>query len=166
MPQSARKFLNLHSSSEQQLSLRAVLLAFLLMNAVLAVAGMALVFWPDIFAPGLRLGLLLAGSELLILLLAYLFIVRQAHALAGCSHALQREFERLREGDLTVRVKLRKDDYFKETTAFLNEVVDDLESRVSRMNELVEKAARGEADTKRLTEEMQKELAFFKVRER
>ena len=78
-----------------------------------------------------------------------------SHRIAGPLYRLEKDVERIREGDLSVRFAIRRNDELQALPAILNDMVGALKSRISNMKRaadeaeaMLDKGALGVAKTK------------------
>jgi len=104
-------------------------------------AGEVGVVAPDVVE---QLGLLngvIARSAIVISVLSFLFALYMTHYIAGPIYRFERTFERLRAGDLSVQVRLRKRDEFQEVARLFNESLVSVRQQIRRERDGVDAAA-------------------------
>ena len=149
-----RKLLRIKNDFQQKLILQTLSAVFISINVIviylfLGPLSSGLVR-TDIIGP------VIAILEVVTFVIVYRFSLIASHRIAGPMFVLERGMKRLAEGDLTVELKLRKNDNFHETIETFNLTVADLRERIIRVNKLI-----NEPDDQVVMEEAKIALAEF-----
>lgn len=72
----------------------------------------------------------IAGLEVLLIVGVWWGSLLASHKVAGPVYVIVRQMEKLAEGDLTARVKLRKNDMFQFEAVAINQCIEELQARL------------------------------------
>lgn len=131
-----RKLLRIKNDFQQKLILQTLSAVFISINVIVIY-----LFLGPLSSGIVRtdiIGAVIAILEVVTFVIVYRFSLIASHRIAGPMFVLERGMKRLAEGDLTVELKLRKNDNFHETIEIFNLTVADLRERVIRINKLLE----------------------------
>jgi methyl-accepting chemotaxis protein len=113
--------------------LEVILVTFIFINMLVIVSFFALETIQDLFKLKLTLALALSLGELGGLGIVYYFSLKSSHKIAGPIYMIERRLNEVAAGDLTVRLKLRKNDHFHDTCDVLNNCVSSLQNKVNEV---------------------------------
>lgn len=127
--------------------------------------------WPELIRVSVNLpasGYLLVGlAEIALLAIVVVVSIRQSHRIAGPVYGIARDVRRMGEGDLTVQVRLRDHDEFREEADAINEAMHSIRVRVRSIKEHVASlsAATEPSERDRFAEMLSGELAELQTEE-
>jgi len=84
-------------------------------------------------------------SVLGVIVLLGLYSIIVSHQIAGPIYRFERTLEEIREGNLSLRIQLRKRDELKDFGSQLNETLDFLNGQIRRANQIAEEAEKQQA---------------------
>ena len=151
--------------------IQSILLTFIGLNSVI-ISGYLLIEWYGPFQNQAPIfALVVAVLELVGVYVVFYYSRRISFRVAGPIYAIEKRLSILSEGDLTMRIKLRKGDYFHEFGDRINDLVDTYERRMIKLkmiaHELGEGGERLSAERKKeLMALLNSELAYFQCGEK
>jgi methyl-accepting chemotaxis protein len=113
---------------QYQYALFAVLVSVLLVNLFVVINALL----PGSQGYPLSTGhtMIIAGLEVLLIVGVWWGSLLASHKVAGPVYVIVRQMEKLAEGDLTARVKLRKNDMFKFEAVAINQCIEELQTHL------------------------------------
>jgi len=142
-----RKITLIKRNFQNDLIIKTVLTTFITLNIILTVAYMM-------------------GLELFFGVVIYYIGRRISFHIAGPIYALERSLKLVHEGDLTVNLKLRKGDNFKEVSDVLNDMIVTYREQLQALKEIINEI-KIKADNQQITsaefDALDEKLSFFKL---
>lgn len=83
----------------------------------------------------------IAALEVLLILGVWWGSLLSSHKIAGPVYVIVRQMEKLAEGDLTARVKLRKNDMFRFEAVAINQCIEELQAHLSEVKNIAQALA-------------------------
>lgn len=125
----------INSKFQYQYSLVAVLLTVVLVNLFVIINA----FVPDSMGFSLTTAqsLLLAFIELILIGGVWWGSLIASHKIAGPFFVIVKQMEKLADGDMTARVRLRKKDVFQDEAVTINNCIEELQERLHDVKEIV-----------------------------
>ncbi len=125
----------INSKFQYQYSLVAVLLTVVLVNLFVIINA----FVPDSMGFSLTTAqsLLLAFIELILIGGVWWGSLIASHKIAGPFFVIVKQMEKLADGDMTARVRLRKKDVFQDEVVTINNCIEELQERLHDVKKIV-----------------------------
>jgi methyl-accepting chemotaxis protein len=89
--------------------------------------------------------LLVAGLEIILMAGVWWGSLKASHKVAGPVYAIVQQMEKLAEGDLTARVRLRKKDMFKLEAVTINQCIEELQEHLLDVKKIAQELESHEA---------------------
>lgn len=145
-----------NSQFQHQYALLSVIAAVLLVNTFLIVSA---------FLPNSQGYSLSAPNTVFIVCLEVLLLVGvwwgsllASHKIAGPVYVMVRQMEKLAEGDLTARVRLRRKDAFQVEAVAINQCIEELQGHLCEVRDLAQALEQGDAQNRDNQESIIKQL--------
>ena len=142
--------------------------ALLIVSAVVLltnIALMALRYYPETpLVITTNVALIIAALELVLICGVWYVGLKISHRIAGPVYVFTRELDKLANGDLRARMRLRKKDQFMHAAALMNTSLDLLESRIREIQEIstqLNHEGLSADETRQLLVKLDHSLAYF-----
>lgn len=153
----------INSQFQYQYALLTALAAVLLVNAFLIISA---------FLPNSQGYSLSTGNTVLVVCLEVVLIVGvwwgslfASHKIAGPVYVMVRQIEKLAEGDLTARVRLRRKDAFQVEAVAINQCIEELQNNLHEVSalarELEQQGSQGTEKQDALIKQLNQKLSLF-----
>lgn len=153
----------INSQFQYQYALLTALAAVLLVNAFLIISA---------FLPNSQGYSLSTGNTVLVVCLEVVLIVGvwwgslfASHKIAGPVYVMVRQIEKLAEGDLTARVRLRRKDAFQVEAVAINQCIEELQNHLHEVSalarELEQQDSQGTEKQDALIKQLNQKLSLF-----
>lgn len=130
------KIVNPHYQYHNALGM--VLFAIIAFNVIIVAASLVSGLYGGVRWPT-SVYLVIAGGEVLVLVVAWFLAIRFSHRVAGPVYAIGRELDKLSGGDLRIAIHLRPRDEFHDTVERINRGVAHIHDEVAGIKALVAK---------------------------
>jgi len=127
----------INSSFQYQYALLAVATSVLLVNLFVIVN--ALLPGSEGFLLSTQHILLIAGLEIILIGGVWWGSLAASHKIAGPVYVIVQQMEKLAEGDLTARVRLRKKDMFRLEAVVINQCIEELQEHLLEVKTIAQK---------------------------
>jgi len=161
-----RKITLIKSNFQNDLIIKTVLTTFITLNVILTIAYM---MTSSLFSNPFAIQTFmqyLAGLELFFGAVIYFIGRRISFHIAGPVFALERSLKLMHDGDLTVNLKLRKGDNFKEVSDALNDTIVTYREQLQALKEIINEI-KIKTDNQQVTsaefDALDEKLSFFKI---
>lgn len=126
-----RRTLKVKDKFQDRMILEVVLVTFVFINMLVISGLVTMETMQDLLNLKVTLAVALTVGELSGLGFIYYFSLKASHRIAGPVFMIERRLSEIANGDLTVQLKLRKEDHFQETSDELNNCVNSLREKIS-----------------------------------
>lgn len=133
-----RRILKVKNKFQDQMILEIILVSFIFINMLVMLSFFAMDTIRDLFRLKFTLAVALACGELGGLIIIYLYTLKTSHKIAGPVYMIERRLGEIAKGDLTVSLKLRKNDHFHDTADVLNTSVEQLRGKILKVRSAAE----------------------------
>ncbi|OOZ38644.1 hypothetical protein BOW53_14715 [Solemya pervernicosa gill symbiont] len=111
--------------------------------------------------------LIIGLAELFIVGIVYFLGIRLSHQVAGPVYVVSNSLEKMGDGDLSFKVRLRKRDFFREVEGDFNDNVEKLRERIVALKTIAQKLegslGEGQQDAQELVGELKTKLDELKT---
>lgn len=122
---------------QHSLILSTLLITLISLNFIIIVAGLLDTKFGDQFALFDLFRVSIAVMEVVAVIIVFYVSRKISFHIAGPVYAIERTLKQMREGDLVLRLTLRKGDQFPETADVLNEVLENYQSRIAAVKSVL-----------------------------
>lgn len=153
---------------QHRIILNTVLMTFITLNIIIILGYLVSDYFAAFELSKSSLSIALAALELVALVIVYLVSRRISFRIAGPVYAIEKKMRTFADGDLTVHITLRKEDYFHEVSNSVNQTIDNFHEHIDAIKEnvtqLKQELIEHKVDSPRV-EALLAELSFFKTGE-
>ena len=124
---------------QHRIILHTVLMTFIILNAVIILGFLVSDLYSGYELSRTTLAVSIGVIELAALVVVYIFSRKISSRVAGPVYAMERRLKTLADGDVTLHLTLRKDDYLHEVSDLVNESIDKFHDHIERTRAVAEK---------------------------
>jgi len=153
-----------HNQFQHRIILQTVLMTFITLNLVIILGYLLSDLFDFYDLSTTMLAVSISVVELAALAIVYLISRKISFRIAGPLYAMEKRLKSMADGDVTLHLTLRKDDYLHEVSDILNNTVDTFHDHINKTKNVAERLKSElpkDSEAYNHVKELLAELAFF-----